>query len=147
MLDLEFKLKPSKCYFTLSVGILMISIIIILCLSGKTWIKLIALLPICIYGNWIIWRFALLRSSHSIISIRRQSSGQWLLRTNTNTYVAELGGDSTLTRWISVLRFHIVSEQFSSFMPSYFKPGSCVVLQDSLEKDWYRKLLVVLRMH
>lgn len=136
MLNLEFKLKPSKQYLTLLFTVFVISMVIVLTLPLEWWIKLIGLLCLFLYGGRILWQFGLLRSKHSIISIRHHSDGRWLLHTHKKVYEAELRGDSTVTGWVSILRFRILKR---------FWPKSCVVFRDSLRTDDYRKLLVVLR--
>jgi hypothetical protein len=138
MLDHAFHFKPSKHYLTLMSVVLFASLIIVLCLPLAGWIKGLSFLLIAVYGGHILWQFGFLRSKQSIVSIRRDSEGRWLLCTNNNVQVAELSGDSTVTGWVSVLRFYVHKR---------LSPKSCIVFRDSLPHDQYRKLLVVLRMY
>lgn len=137
MLDLEFKLKLSKHYLILMLTIFLVSIDIVFMLPIPLWIKVLASLLVAIYGVSVIWQYVLLRSRNSIISIRRQSDGTWLLQTNRNKYTADLCGDSTVTALISILRFR---------EPKNFWRRTAIIFRDSLGVEQYRKLLVALKM-
>lgn len=137
MLDLEFRLKPSKQYLILISGALLISVGCVISLSAGMWMKLASLIWVVIYSGHLFWRYGLLRTKCSITSIRRHSDGRWLLHTPQQNYAAELRGDSTVTGLVSVLRFRVAQRRW---------PVSCVVFRDSLERGLYRKLLVVVKM-
>jgi len=137
MLDHEFKLKPSKHYIAWVSIILLASIIIMLCLQIEVRYKLVSFMFVGVYGGYIIWKFVLLRSAKSIVSIRRHRDGRWRIYTPLHTYDAELRGDSTVTGLVSILRFRVAKR---------FWPVSCIVFQDSLEPDRYRQLIVVTKM-
>jgi hypothetical protein len=138
MLDLEFKLKPSKFYLLLQMAILIASGVIVLCLPVAMWLMTILLLVLSIYGAYMLWQFGFLLSPYSVISLRRHQDGSWLLQTNNKTYNAELRGDSTVTGFVSVLRFRLPKQSW---------PLSCIIFRDSLQADFYRRLLVVLKMY
>ncbi|TAK73040.1 MAG: hypothetical protein EPO11_09235 [Gammaproteobacteria bacterium] len=128
-----FNFKPSRCYLSLLVLLVAGSLAIIWCLPFTLIIKLIGLIVVSCYGGWLFWQFGLLRSPHAIVGMVHCQEDKWLVRTPKTTYLAELRGDSTLTRWVCLLRFQ----------PSHrFWAASCLVFRDSLEADHYRQLLI-----
>ncbi len=137
MLDLEFRLKSSKQYLLLFALLVLASIAIVLSLTLALWLKLIGIILIAAYGIFILIDVGLRWSPRSIIALRRHPDGMWLLQTPEKHYEGALRGDSTVTQWISVLRFQI---------PQQYKPKTCIIFRDSLEPDEYRRLLVILRM-
>jgi hypothetical protein len=137
MHDLAFKLKPSKCYLVLLSSFLAISMVMVLCLPIAAWLKCLSLLLVIFYGKWMFWQFGILQSQQAIVSIRPLRDNKWQVQTRTNYYEAELSGDSTVTQLVSLLRFRAANA---------YTLTSCVIFYDSLEPDYYRQLLVVLRM-
>lgn len=138
MLNFEFIPKISTYYLVLLIFFFTLSAMIIINLPIGIAIKLLGLLSVFIYCGHMLFRFGLFFSPHSIRGLKRDSQGKWLLYTHKHTYEAELLGDSTVTSFVSVLRFRI---------PQSYWPKSCVIFRDSLPLDHYRKLLVVLRMY
>lgn len=138
MLDLAFRLKPSKNYILFMLTVLVLSIIIILVLPFDLGIKCLGLLLSCGYGSYVVRQFGLLQNKHSITAIQRQNDGCWILHTNKKTYHAKLSGDSTVTSLVSILRFRIPSRLFKK---------TCIILSDSLHPDDYRRLLIALKMN
>lgn len=138
MLNREFNLKPSIQYTALLSAILFLSILIIISLTLETWIKYCAIIFVGVYGAYLFWRFALLRSRNAILSIKLLNDGSWQLYTRDKIYTAKLSGDSTATNLISVLRFRT---------DKHYWPKSCLIFRDSLEYEQYRRLLVALRMY
>ena len=135
MLDLEFKL--SKQFLFLLLIVLLMSMLMVQCVSVTSVIKGSMLFIIIAYGSYLIWQFVLLRGRDSCIGIHYLDGNEWLIRTNRGQYQATLCGDSTVTIWVSILRFKI---------PNQFWKKSCIVFCDSLSQDAYRKLLVRLKM-
>jgi len=138
MPDLEFNFRPSKQYLLIISLILLTSMVIVLALMLGVWIKLLIFILIMGYGGHIFWKYGLLQSRHSITGIRRHSDGRWHLYTQDNTYHADIRGDSTVTSLVSVLRFRVDRKSL---------PVSCIVFRDSLPPDFYRQLIVLLKMH
>lgn len=132
----DFKLKPSKHYLMLLLAILIISLNILVLLPTLFWIKVVGFILLFAYGFSILWQYVLLRNRNSIIAIKKQSDGQWLVQTNSNRYETELCGDSTVTGLVSILRFHT---------PKSFWRKTAVIFRDSLGNEQYRRLLVVLK--
>jgi hypothetical protein len=135
MLNLDFKLRPSKYYLILITGVILMTEIILFSLSWKA-IFLGGLL-ILIYGGHLIAKEGLMLTQAAIIGFKRQNNNQWLLYTQKSVLEGTLRGDSTVTTWVSVLRFNV---------SGHFWPVSCVIFNDALASDSYRKLLVAVRM-
>lgn len=115
----------------------MVSIDIICLLAMPLWAKVIGIVVTAIYGASILWQYVLLRNRNSIIKMKRQEDGQWLIHTNSGKYETQLCGDSTVTAMVSILRFR---------SPKSFWRKTAIVFRDSLTKEQYRELLVTLRM-
>ncbi|GEM_PF-1073825 len=131
---IEFKLQPSKKYLILLTILLAVSSMIVLSLPFNLGVKIIGLLFVGCYGGWLVWHVGLLRSPWAVTCLQPCGENQWLLQTSHSSYLAELRGDSTLTRWVAVLRFN---------HPQQFMPSSCIIFRDSfLEADLYRQLLI-----
>lgn len=137
MHDLEFKIAPSHQHLAFLTAMLLGAAIIVLSLSIPVWLKLLGALLWLGYGGRLIWQIGLLKGRQSVISMRLLHDGKWLVQTNQAQYKAELRGDSTVTGWVSVLRFRL---------PRQPMPISCVLFRDSLGLDDYRKMMVVTRI-
>lgn len=135
MLDLAFKI--SKKYCSGVIVIFLLSVGIVFSLNLPIIIKFALAFAIIMYGIWIVWRFGLLRSKHSLIGIKHLTGKKWLLHTPHAVVQGILCGESTVTNLICILRFKISGKTFKK---------SCIILRDSLPNDAYRKLLVRLRM-
>lgn len=85
------------------------------------------------YGCYLIWRDALLLGPDAIMLLSH-ADGHWQLSTHTQQLTAELRGDSTVTGFVSVLRFRVEKRVL---------PISCVVFKDSLNPQLYHQLLRV----
>ncbi|EKD70222.1 MAG: hypothetical protein ACD_46C00598G0003 [uncultured bacterium] len=131
----EFNFAPSKQYLLLLTVVILISSIIIFLLP-LLWMQAILFITVIIYGGGAMWRYGLLRSKNSIISVRQTNDEKWLVTTNSNQYQAEILGDSTVTQYVSVLRFKI--ENHSLLL-------SCIIFRDSLKSDQYRQMMVAIR--
>jgi hypothetical protein len=125
----EFELLPSKIAIALISSIILINIIIILTLPVFALVKLLLMCLVAAYSVYV-WKQL------------QQTSGirgdKWLIRQRDKVDEGVLRGDSTVTPFVSVLRFS---------MPGKFLATSCVVFMDSLSKDAYRQLRVIVRMY
>ena len=137
MLAHEFKFKPSKQYLILLLITVFSSTVVVVCLPVSFWVKLLLLGLLCLYGANIIWKFGLLRSKTAVLGVILQSEGLWHIYIGKQSYPAKLMGNSTVTGFVSILRFQVLGS---------FWPKSCVVFSDSVDSDHYRQLLVLLRM-
>lgn len=136
MQDREFKLKPSKLH-CIGFSILWISsLLIILCLPISLMISVSGAFLFCVYSAYQFWRTLLLKHRESIISLRSLSDGNWLLNLANKEEKGILRGDSTITPFVAVLRFQIDNRRL---------PLTCLVFKDSLERDQYRQLLVIVK--
>jgi hypothetical protein len=135
MLDREFILKPSKLYLSL-ISVIWLFSLILLCLTLEIKVKIGSMILVGGYGCYLLWRYALLLSPHAIISLRCHADGHWHLSTHKQQFRAQLRGDSTVTGFVSVLRFRVEKRLL---------PVSCVVFKDSLSAQHYHQLLMVIR--
>lgn len=135
MLVQEYKLKPSKQFLWLfsaaSIFCLMIVVLLPISIIGKVLI----LTALGIYLRPILRRDVLLQGERAILGLHCSTDGQWTLEMPAHRLEAALCQDSTLTPYISVLRFRAKER---------FWPLSCVVFRDSLSADLYRRLQVTL---
>lgn len=137
MPDLGFNFKLSKQYLILLFLLWVLTTGIILSVPLILPLKLFILGILFIYIGSIMWRYVFLLSRHSIMGIRRCDEGDWYVQTKGRIYKAALCGDSTLTTFVSILRFRIQGQ---------FWPKSSIVFRDSLGEDQYRHLLVLLKI-
>lgn len=109
---------------------------IILLLSIPVLIRILGVLCLSGYMGWIMWRYCLLRAGASITGLWHINGKRWGLKMLHREMEANLLGDSTVTRWVSVLRFQVEGEK---------RPYVSIVFADSLESEQYRKLIVALK--
>lgn len=137
MRNLDFDLKPSKHYLIMQLTVMILSILIVIFLPIAWSERFLLLIAATLYPGYIIWRDGLLRSPQSIIQIRWNADGTWMVRTNSKMMEAKLRSDSTSTRWLTLLRFEAPKEAWRA---------SCVVFHDSLPADRYKQLRALLLM-
>lgn len=136
MLDIDISLKPSKQFISLISIATFLSFFIISQLTVGIWLKFALFLFVAMYGGYIFWRYGLLMHSYSIGRIK-SSNDEYYISNRISTYSVELLGDSTLTRWVSILRFKRLGHRTKH---------SCIVFNDSLDRDNYRSLIVRAKM-
>ena len=137
MRNIVFKLHVSRQYLWLMLLILAMSLILIFTLQIKWWWQVFLIGFVLIYGIPILRCDVLLRGQQSILQLQCDSNGRWCIDTRCNQFSTELLGSSTVTSWVSVLRFR---DEISK------KIKNCVIFNDALATDDYRQLLVMLRM-
>ena len=137
MQDRAFKLLPSRFYCLFLAAMLFGSAVITLMLPMELWLRTLIFAALVVYGARIFWRFALLRSKHSVIKLSNLTGKRWELTIHGETVEGILRGDSTITTVVSVLRFDIRGSRW---------PLSCMVFRDSLRGDDYRRLISTIRM-
>ena len=135
MATLEIKLQPSKCYIVLLTVVLVMTLIVTISLSFTWWQKLILFFAIILYCIYFSYFYVFLQAKQSIFSIKLldEKTNHWLLFTKQGSYQAALRGDSTVTRWVSVLRFQLINARFKRY--------ACVIFPDSLKHEHYQTLL------
>ncbi len=142
MLNPVFQLHLSKQYLIFLGIISMLSLLIVVTLPLQLSLKCVSVILLSLYILFIFWRDGFLKSKQAIISLHKQTDGSWLVQTRTACYQqTQLRGDSTVTRWVSVLRFQVVGRRF---------PLSCIIFRDSLtanqeasvSSNVYRQLLL-----
>jgi hypothetical protein len=112
------------------------SLLIIFNLNISRIVEILLLITTLGYGSFILWRDILLQGSSNIQALQFNQDG-WVLRHANEKSPAKLCGDSTVTRWVCVLRFKL---------PEKKRKVSCVIFRDALEPTEYRRLLVTARM-
>lgn len=137
MLDHEFKLKPSKSYIAFLTILISMSIVVVLTLDVYWIWRAAGIFSVLLYGWCLLWSKGLLKSQYAIRVLRYTQDG-WRLYTGTQSFSATLKGDTTITRWVSILRFRVANKTF---------PMSVVVFHDALEANQYRQMVVALRMN
>jgi hypothetical protein len=132
-IDINFRLSAQ---FTLLIStVILASVVIVLTLPILAPIKAFLLLFSAIYGI-LIFREHGLRHTHQAVQGLKLTSAGWFLRDKQGVLSVELLGESTITGFASVLRFKSVDSG---------KKRSCVVFNDALTSDDYRRLIVQLR--
>ena len=133
----DFDLKPSQQFIFLIMTVLIGSLTITVLLPLNYPLKLPLFLLVLGYGSWLLWQYGLLKSRQAIQQVRLYKSGHWQLRNQQQIIrYANLTGDSTITRWVSVLRFQVSENP---------RMRSCIIFSDALRQEEYRQLRVSMR--
>ena len=135
MLTTDIKIQPSKFFSGLTLAVIMTTMIIISTLPLSLAVKLVLVLLTFGYGFRIFHHDCLMKSKSSIHNLYLNNDGWWLA-TNTAVAPARICGDSTLSAFVSVLRFKIEGCK---------RKHSLVLFRDAVSTDAYRRLLVTLR--
>ena len=131
-----FKLSPSKRYLLIIIIVYFSSCLVALLLPIPLIFKLVIVLALTSYLGWATWKYCLLQAATSILALRFISDKKWVLLTRTEELEAVLLGDSTITRWVAILRFSIDGQR---------TPVSCILFADALTADEYRSLVATAR--
>jgi hypothetical protein len=129
---LNLHLKRSKQFIILNVLIMLGSVGLIYYCSLKFEYKLLLVLFSLSYGGWILFWHAFNNPVKQLIF----HDNDWWIRSSRETQVIQVLGETTLTRWMTVLRYK---------KPETRIKQTCLIFSDSVEKDQYRRLLVTLR--
>jgi len=138
MPSIDIRLKQSKQLILLILLLLIGSIGIIFSLQILWWVKAILVFVTLGYGLSILLFHGFLLGRNAVLGIRQAHEGCWHLFTNNQAVLGELMGDSTVTTLLCVLRFKIQGEKLKR---------SCVIFNDSMKADDYRRLLVYLKCY
>ena len=133
----EFKIIPSKWHVGLLSAALLGGLIIIGCIHITLWIRLPLFMIVWFYGARLLLTVGFLLTSQAILCIQRNAQGEWQLINRLGAETVKLCGSSTITNFVSVLRFRVIDKQ---------RIKSCVVFMDSLAQDEYRKLRQLIAM-
>jgi len=136
MLNIDIVLKPSKQFLTLMVLVYAMSCSIIFYLPVSPWAMGMLLLGVTGYVVRMIRVYGTLYSNYSIHHLRALTDGQWELISPQGLIIAKLTGDSIVTRFLCLLRFRV---------PGRMQKCTCLIMQDALDVQQYRRLLVHLR--
>lgn len=133
MQEIKVHLTPSKQFIFLMLIMMFISIISVSFLNAMFLVKQLLIIIVLIYGSQVLWKYGLLQHKNSIIGLSFNAEG-WKVHLPGKVLLAELSGDSTRTKLVSILRFSIAGERLKR---------SCVIWRDAITQDEYRRLGVI----
>jgi hypothetical protein len=131
MHKIDINLRVSLQFNLLIAMVTLASIAIILTLTIPVTIKAFLLLFVAVYSI-LIYREQGVQMGRGL----KLTSEGWFLRDNSGFIAVDLLGESTITAFVCVLRFK---------PPGSTKKRTCVVFNDALSHDDYRRLTVQLR--
>lgn len=137
MQNLEFKLKRSLVYMVFLDAVLLASAIIIWMLPLDLGVRVLLFAVLAFYSATILWRFALLQAKLSVLGFKKLEGKRWQVTLGSGVKEGVLRGDSTVTNFVSVLRFDLHGMR---------RPVTAMVFRDSLSADDYRRMVGVIRM-
>lgn len=111
------------------------SLIIVFSLPTHWLIKLFLANAVIFYYLYIFYTSCLLKGKHAIGQISFNEDG-WHIFCHDEMLVVDLCGESTVTNWVSVLRFKL---------PHKRQKYTSVIFKDAINADDYRRLIVLLR--
>jgi hypothetical protein len=136
MQSIDIRLKPSKTVVFLSIFLWLGSVIAVMSLNIANWITLPLIVAISLYGINILFLHGLLIGSKALKRLQYISGNHWQILMNQGECTGILMGDSTVTLKFCILRFQIPGKKYKY---------SCLIVNDSVEFDTYRRLLLRLR--
>ncbi len=136
MQEIDTNLKPSAVLVILSSLILLCTACLVFDLPLSWWVRSVILGLVLVYGGNIFWHTMLLRGKNAILKIALTTDG-WEIHDQTTIYPAELGGESTVTTLLCVLRFKVLGEN---------RKRSVIIFRDAIEPEIYRRFVAILRM-
>jgi hypothetical protein len=131
MHKIDINLRVSLIFNVLIAMVTLASDIIILTLPISMTIKAVLLLFVSVYSIFIYREHGLQAAQ----GLKLTQEG-WFLRDNLGVMAVELLGESTITAFVCVLRFKSATSA---------KKRTCIVFNDALNPDEYRRLIVQLR--
>lgn len=134
MLVDKFLIKPSRFYLVLMVLVFLASILMVFMTSLASVYKFLLLFFVVCFGVQLFWRFVLLRDRYSVIGLKKLDGGEWQIDCPVRVFNGKLRGDSTLTQWVSVLRFDVHGLR---------RPLVSIIWFDSLSREAFRQLRVL----
>lgn len=133
MQNLHLKLNLSATFISILLAMLAGSTIALSYAAIAGIIKFLLFLGVIILGGYIFYRHIFLKHPYSIVAIQILSPKEFMLiYRNGDSVVGKIRGDSTRTRFVSILRFDV---------PHAYLAQSCVIFNDAIHPDLYRKLL------
>lgn len=99
------------------------------------YLPFIGVMKLVLIGLCVLYSVSILRKQRQYQFIRHNKEGWWL-RSADEEYKIEIVGDSTVTIFVTVLRFIVTGKKFKQ---------SCVIFKDAMDGDTYRKMIVRLR--
>lgn len=138
MPKIHIKLETSKQFCLLLMTVVLASLNIIFLLKLAIIYKLFIVLSTLAYAGIIAHQFVFLRAKRALVNlISIESNELKLIDLKGKIIQARLRGDSTVSRWVSILRFDIPGERFAK---------TCIIFRDAIPANDYRQLLVYLKI-
>jgi hypothetical protein len=136
MHSLDINLQPSKQFIVLILLVLLGTLAVVFSLPVSGWIKGLLMIAILYYGLSILWTTGFIKGPYSIKGLRLRLDGSGILYCSPQPPEGIITGESIVTTYVCVLCFTMLG-----------KPNkrTCILFNDSLEKDVYRQLLVMLK--
>jgi hypothetical protein len=135
MRKLDIPLKPAAVYIRLILLILAGSSAIVLAIPVNGWLKIFLLMLLAVYAWRSILKKALLLNADAILRLT-YFHDCWEVHTAGEILPVKISGDSTLTGFLSVLRFQGEGQR---------KKISCVIFKAAVGTDTYRRLCAAAR--
>lgn len=128
---LKIDIGRSKQFIGLLLILLIGSEIILAVVPLNFWLKIFLMALIFFYWIGIFSWYGWLHHPKVISTIIR-TEDEWIIQNRRGeNFTVTLCGSSTITRWLCVLRFNVEN-----------KKRNCIVFNDAISKDQYRRLLV-----
>lgn len=135
MREQNFNIKPSIYYLIFLILFFIANLNLIAWLSFPIMEKIILLFFLSLYFWWHVWRYALLRSPHSVIAIRVREQN-WEIKTDKAWYPAQVKTQSFVMRLLMVCYFKNTLTKQAHI---------AVILPDSMSKEDFKCLNIALR--
>lgn len=132
----EFNIKPSVIYIVLLLSIIVTSLVMTLLLPFPAWARWPLLVLLSLYSISLMRHYALLTAPDAVLGLNKLDQSRWQIRTRQGVYEGNLLKDSLASQLVSVLRFRVAGKR---------APVTCVIWCNSLPRDDYRRMLVLLK--
>jgi hypothetical protein len=135
MHKIDIRFKPSKLFILFVLLSVAACFALVFTLPVTHLKKFFLCCFVLTYGGHVLWDRALLQHGHSLLRMS-YDGGTWQLQDRIRTWQAEICGESTITSFLSILRFTA---------PNKRKKRTCLVFKEVLGSQTYRQLIVILR--
>jgi len=100
----------------------------------SVFIKFFILILTGIYCARILWKHIWLRDQHALVAFSHQVKRGWQIKLRAEVYSAQLLGNSTVTRFVSILRFGVPNKRLAI---------TAIVFNDALKAGEYERLMLI----
>ncbi len=125
-----------SAYFKLLISIVVFgSLVIIFTLPANILLRLFLVISVSIYAVCVFYSNCLLKSNSAVKRLLFNEDG-WHISCRNKQLHVELRGESTVTSWVSILRFQELNKR---------QKYTSVIFRDAMNQEEYRRLIVLLR--